>query len=131
MDYPDEIVISETESVCPVCFARIPASVIRASAKNFVPFVVPEFRHSGERRNPVISMPRGAGLDPGFRRGDDQGDQSVPDKIMDNCYSRDQPRKPLDCWAARASLDACGSHRDRRRIQPASTGKNFSAQPRF
>jgi hypothetical protein len=53
----------------------------RASAKNFVRFVVPEFRHSGERRNPGISI-----LDPGFRRGDDQGGQSVTDKIMDNCY---------------------------------------------
>ena len=28
MDHPDEIIISETESVCPVCFARLPASVI-------------------------------------------------------------------------------------------------------
>lgn len=29
MDHPDAIIISETESVCPVCFARLPASVMR------------------------------------------------------------------------------------------------------
>jgi hypothetical protein len=60
---------------------------VKASAKDSVRFVVPEFRHSGGRRNPGISIPRGAGLDPGFRRGDGQGGQSVPDRVMDNCYS--------------------------------------------
>jgi uncharacterized radical SAM superfamily Fe-S cluster-containing enzyme len=29
MEHPDGIIISETESVCPVCFARLPTSVIR------------------------------------------------------------------------------------------------------
>jgi len=62
-------------------------NAFRASAKSFVRLVAPESRHSGERRNPGISIPRAPGLDPGFRRGDDQGGQSVSDKIMDNCYT--------------------------------------------
>jgi hypothetical protein len=57
-------------------------SLVRASAKNFVRFVVPEFRHSGERRNPGISIYSR----PRLRRGDHQGGQTVTDKIMDNCY---------------------------------------------
>ncbi len=41
-----------------------------AIAKSFVRFEVALCRHSGVRRNPVFSIPRHAGLDPGFRRGD-------------------------------------------------------------
>ena len=40
-----------------------------AIAKSFVRFEVALYRHSGIRRNPVFSIPRHAGLDPGFRRG--------------------------------------------------------------
>jgi hypothetical protein len=41
-----------------------------AIAKSFFRFEVALCRHSGVRRNPVFSIPRHAGLDPGFRRGD-------------------------------------------------------------
>src|SRR5271157_4892433 len=41
-----------------------------AVAKSFIRFEVALCRHSGVRRNPVFSIPRHAGLDPGFRRGD-------------------------------------------------------------
>ena len=39
-------------------------------AKSLVRFEVALCRHSGVSRNPVFSIPRHAGLDPGFRRGD-------------------------------------------------------------
>jgi hypothetical protein len=41
-----------------------------AIAKSFARFEVALCRHSGVRRNPVFSIPRHAGLDPGLRRGD-------------------------------------------------------------
>ena len=56
----------------------------RASAKNLVRFVGPEFRHSGGRRNPGILYL----LDPGLRRGDDQRVQRLPDRILDNGYTK-------------------------------------------
>ena len=37
-------------------------------------------RHSGGSRNPGSSIPRNAGLDPGFRRGDDHA-RGVTDEV--------------------------------------------------
>jgi len=63
----------------------------RASAK-FCPIrgaQIPSFRRTPESR--YFNLAFRAGLvDPGFRRGDDQGGQSVPDKIMDNCHNATQ-----------------------------------------
>jgi hypothetical protein len=68
---------------------RKPASEIRKI--EFRLWQVPEILSDSWRPDSVIPAEAGIQvfqyvLDPGFRRGDEQGGQSFPDKIIDNCH---------------------------------------------